>query len=130
MKLTDYIAEFFSNKGVKHVFGLTGGAVVHLFDSVARHPNMEAIFNHHEQAGAFAAEAYAKVTNNIGVAFTTTGPGATNAITGLAAAWLDSVPCVYISGQARISHTTQGKPIRQLGTQQLDIIPVVKSLTG
>jgi len=129
MKLTDYIAEFFSNKGVKHVFGLTGGAVVHLFDSVARHPNMEAIFNHHEQAGAFAAEAYAKVTNNIGVAFTTTGPGATNAITGLAAAWLDSVPCVYISGQARISHTTQGKPIRQLGTQQLDIIPVVKSLT-
>ena len=129
LKVTDYIAEFLYQQGIKHVFGLTGGAVVHLFDSIAKHSDMKPIFNHHEQAGAFAAEAYSKVSNNLGVAFTTTGPGVTNAITVLAAAWLDSVPCIYISGQARLSHTTQGKPIRQFGTQQLEIIPIVKPIT-
>jgi acetolactate synthase-1/2/3 large subunit len=129
MKLTDYVIDFLACYGIDHVFGLTGGAVVHLFNSAARHPRLQPVFTHHEQAGALAAEAYAKVRNGLGAAFTTTGPGVTNAITGLAAAWLDSVPCIYISGQARIAHTTGGKPIRQLGTQQLDIIPLVTPLT-
>lgn len=129
MKLTDYVAAFLQKEGVRHVFGLTGGAVVHLFDSVARTPGLQAVFNHHEQAGAFAAEAYAKVSNGLGAAFFTTGPGGTNALTGLSAAWLDSIPCIYVSGQARIEHCSRGKNIRQLGTQEFDIVSVVSGIT-
>ena len=128
-KLTDYVAEFLAAQGVKCVFGVTGGAVVHLFDSVVRRRGMRVVFTHHEQAAAFAAPAYAKAREGLGAAFVTTGPGGTNAITGLAAAWLDSVPCIYISGQTRRAHTTEGLPIRQLGTQQLDIIALVRPLT-
>ena len=124
MKLTDYVAQFLVDQGVKYVFGLTGGAVVHLFDSVDKNPDITPIFTHHEQAASFAAEAYARVTNNLGAAFVTTGPGGTNALTGLCAAWLDSIPCIYISGQTRFEHTTQDKPIRQLGSQQINIVSV------
>lgn len=129
MKISDYIADFLARQGIKHVFGLTGGAAVHLFDSVYRHPGIQPIFNHHEQASAFAAQAYSRITRNIGAAFVTTGPGGTNAITGVCGAWLDSIPCIYISGQTRLAHTTQNKPIRQFGTQQLNIIALVKPIT-
>lgn len=130
IKLTDYVAEFLADQGVTHVFGLTGGAVVHFFDSLERNPRIEPIFNHHEQASAFAAEAYAKVSGNLGACIVTTGPGGTNALTGLCAAWLDSVPCVYISGQSRKEHTSRGKPFRQLGTQELDIVSIVSHMTN
>lgn len=129
MKLTDYVVDFLAKQGIKYIFGLTGGAVVHLFDSVDHNPKTNPIFNHHEQASALAAEAYSKITNNLGACFVTTGPGGTNAVTGVAAAWLDSIPCIYISGQTRYEHTTNDKPIRQLGSQQLDIIPLVGSIT-
>ncbi len=129
MKLSDYIAGFLAQHGVEHVFGLTGGAVVHLFDSVDRHPEMEPVFTHHEQAAAYAAEAYSRIRNKLGAAFVTTGPGGTNAITGVCAAWLDSIPCIYISGQTRLAHTTRNKPIRQVGSQQLDIVSLVKPIT-
>lgn len=129
MKLTDYVAEFLAKQGVDYVFGVTGGAVVHLFDSVARRGDMQPVFCHHEQAAAFAAQAYARAKEGIGAAFFTTGPGGTNAITGLAGAWLDSVPCFYISGQTRKSHTTVGLPLRQVGAQQIDIVSIVRSLT-
>lgn len=129
MKVTDYVASFLAGQGVTHVFGLTGGAVVHFFDSIERQPGIEAVFMHHEQAAAFAAQAYARIARNLGVCFVTTGPGGTNAITGLAAAWLDSIPCIFISGQARLAHTTRGRKIRQLGTQQLDIVTLVRPLT-
>ncbi len=129
MKLTDYVADFLGKQGVKHVFGLTGGAAVHLFDSVSANREMGAVFLHHEQAAALAAEGYARVTDGLGVAMVTTGPGGTNAVTGLCAAWLDSVPCLYVSGQARLAHTSRGKGIRQLGTQELDIVTLVGPLT-
>ena len=129
MKLTDYVAEFLASQGIKYVFGLTGGAVVHLFDSIDRNPNIKPILTHHEQAAAMAAEGYGRVANNLGAAFVTTGPGGTNAITGVCAAWLDSIPCIYISGQTRIEHTTKDKPIRQLGSQQLHIISLVAPIT-
>ena len=129
MKLTDYVVQRLADAGAAHVFGLTGGAVVHLFDSAQRSGRLQPIFHHHEQAAAFAAQSYARVNEKLGVCFITTGPGVTNALTGLAAAWLDSVPCIFISGQARLSHTTNGKRIRQLGTQQLDVIPLVQSMT-
>lgn len=129
MKLTDYVAQFLAEQGIRYVFGVTGGAVVHLFDSVARRRDMQPIFTHHEQAAAFAAQAYARAKDGVGAAFFTTGPGGTNAITGLAGAWLDSVPCLYISGQTRKSHTTVGLPLRQFGAQQIDIVSIVRSLT-
>ncbi|MFC1767477.1 thiamine pyrophosphate-binding protein [Candidatus Margulisiibacteriota bacterium] len=130
MKLSDFVVDFLAKEGIKHVFGVTGGAVVHLFDSVDRNPEMMPVFNHHEQASALASESYAKITNSFGATFVTTGPGCTNAITGVAAAWLDSIPCIYISGQARLEHTTRDKPIRQLGSQQMDIIPLVEPITN
>lgn len=129
MKLTDYIVNFLEKEGISHIFGLTGGAVVHLFDSVDKNPNITPIFTHHEQAAAFAAEAYARIRNDISAVFVTTGPGGTNAITGVLAAWMDSIPCVYISGQSRIEHTSRGKPIRQLGSQEFDIISLVSHIT-
>lgn len=129
MKLSDYVVDFLANERIRYVFGLTGGAVVHLFDSAARNPRIQPIFNHHEQAAALAAEAYARISNGMGAAFVTVGPGGTNAVTGVAAAWLDSIPCLYISGQSRLAHTTRGKAIRQLGIQQLDIVPLVAPIT-
>lgn len=129
MKLTDYVVRSLAQQGIDTVFGLTGGAVVHLFDSADRNPDIKVVFCHHEQAAAFAAQAYARIRNAPGAAFVTTGPGGTNALTGVAAAWLDSVPCIFISGQARLSHTTRYKKIRQLGIQQMDILNLVAPIT-
>lgn len=129
MKLTDYVVDFLASIGVNHVFGLTGGAVAHLFDSADKNKKVTPVFCHHEQAAAFAAQAYARARKSLGAAFFTTGPGGTNAITGVLGAWLDSVPCIYISGQARIEHTSTGKGIRQLGTQEFDIISLVSHIT-
>jgi acetolactate synthase I/II/III large subunit len=129
VKLSDYVAEFLHRQGVTHVFGLTGGAVVHLLESVAQHPAMEPVFHHHEQAAAFAAEGYARIHRTPGACMVTTGPGGTNALTGVAAAWLDSVPCFYISGQVRLAHTGRGHPVRQVGTQHLDIVALAKPIT-
>ena len=130
MKLSDYVANFLAEQGIKHIFGLTGGGAVHLFDSFARHPNIRPIFTHHEQAVAMAAEAYARVSDSgVGAACVTTGPGGTNAVTGVCGAWFDSIPCIFISGQTRLAHTTQDKPIRQLGTQEFNIVRLVKPIT-
>ena len=89
-KLSDYVMEFVAGTGVKHIFMLTGGGCMHLVDSVGRTDGLEYICPLHEQACAFAAEAYAEMTNSLGVVLVTTGPGGTNTITGLAAAWLES----------------------------------------
>jgi acetolactate synthase-1/2/3 large subunit len=128
MKLSDYVMEFLSGQGVGHVFGVTGGAVVHLFDSAARHPGLAPVFTHHEQAAAFAAVSYARI-RGFGAGIFTTGPGGVNAMTGLLAAWQDSIPCMFISGQSRFEHMSRGKSIRQLGVQEFDILSVVKPVT-
>jgi acetolactate synthase-1/2/3 large subunit len=129
MKLTDYVIDFLVRRNIRHVFGLTGGAVVHLFDSAYKNKNINTIFCHHEQAAALAAVSYARVTNNLGAAMVTTGPGGANAITGVLAAWQDSIPTVFISGQSRIEHVSRGKSLRQLGTQEFDILSIVKPIT-
>ena len=100
-KLSDFVADFVADQGVRHVFLLPGGGSMHLVDSVGRHSRLEFVCNLHEQACAVAADAYGQYTNNLGVAFVTTGPGGTNAITGVAGAWLDSTPCLFLSGQVR-----------------------------
>ncbi len=134
MKLSDYVMQFVASQGVKHVFLVTGGGAMHLNDSLARCKDLEFICNHHEQASAIAAETYAKITNRLGVAMVTTGPGGTNAITGLAGAWLDSTPCLFLSGQVKRAdrmYRADGSHlgVRQRGPQELDIIPVVTPLT-
>ena len=128
-KLSDYVFQFIASKGVKHVFLFPGGGAMHLVDSLGRCKEIEYICNHHEQACAIAAEAYARVTNNLGVALVTTGPGGTNAITGVAGAWLDSTPCLFISGQVKRDDLMGNIGVRQLGSQEIDIISLVKPIT-
>lgn len=126
MKASDFVAQFLKPK-MGHVFGLQGGAVVHLFDSCER-LGPKPVYCHHEQAAAFAASAYARV-RGYGACIVTTGPGATNAITGLLGAWQDSIPCLFISGQTRAEHASYGRPVRQVGTQEAPIVDVVRPLT-
>lgn len=128
-KITDVVVEFLAAKGIRRAFGVPGGATLHLIDSFDRHPDITPIFMHHEQAAAFAAQAYARVSGVPGVCFVTTGPGGTNAITGLLAAWLDSIPSIFISGQARQEHLSRNKGIRQRGVQEYDIVSVVAHMT-
>lgn len=129
MKLSDYVFQFVAEQGVRHVFMFPGGGAMHLIDSLGRCKNIDYICNHHEQACAIAAEAYARVTNNLGAALVTTGPGGTNAITGLAGAWLDSTPCIFISGQVKRSDLMADIGVRQLGSQEIDIVSLVKPIT-
>ncbi len=104
MKLSDYVIQFVIDLGVKHVFLLPGGGAMHLNDSLGgRAGDIESICTLHEQAAAIAAENYAKATGQIGVGLFTTGPGSTNAVTGVAGAWLDSTPCLFLSGQVKRS---------------------------
>jgi acetolactate synthase-1/2/3 large subunit len=128
MKLTDALASVLKANGVNHIFGLQGGAVVHIFDSLERN-GIGVTYTHHEQSAALAAVAYAKVTENLGCAVVTTGPGATNALTGLLAAWQDSIPCLFISGQVRSQHTSYGRKVRQVGTQEVNICDIVRPIS-
>lgn len=129
MKLSDYVIRFIAEQGVKHVFMLPGGGAMHLVDSLGRCKDIEYICNLHEQACAIAAEAYARCTNNLGVVLVTTGPGGTNTITGLAGAWLESTPCLFVSGQVKRSDMKKNLGVRQLGPQELDIVSIVKTIT-
>ena len=129
MKLSDYVFNFLSELGIKHVFGIVGGANAHLADSLAKHKRISWICTKNEQSSAIAAEAYARASGNLGAVLVTSGPGGTNAITGLCCAWMDSIPCIFISGQVPLLVTTDGKTIRQLGVQQINIIDGVAPYT-
>jgi acetolactate synthase-1/2/3 large subunit len=133
-KLSDYVIRFVANQGVKHVFLVVGGGAMHLNDSLSRCQDIEFICNLHEQASAIAAENYSKGTNHLGVALVTTGPGGTNAVTGVAGAWLDSTPCIFISGQVKRADSMfrpDGTPlgVRQVGVQEVDIVSIVRPIT-
>jgi len=134
MKLSDYVFRVVADHGVKHVFLVPGGGAMHLNDSLSRCSGLDFVCNLHEQASAIAAENYSKATNHLGVALVTTGPGSTNAITGLAGAWLDSTPCLFLSGQVKRADrmfTPDGLPlgVRQVGMQEVDIVSIVRPLT-
>ncbi|MGP8247455.1 MAG: thiamine pyrophosphate-binding protein [Bryobacteraceae bacterium] len=128
-KLSDYVVEFVAGTGVKHIFLLTGGGSMHLVDSVGRNPEVEYICCLHEQACSFAAEHYAEFTSGLGVALVTTGPGGTNTVTGVAAAWLESASCLFLSGQAKRGDLIGDSGVRSMGQQEVDIVAVVKPLT-
>ncbi|HEY3444744.1 MAG TPA: thiamine pyrophosphate-binding protein [Myxococcales bacterium] len=129
MKLSDYVFEFVASQGVKHVFLVPGGGAMHLNNSLGSRSDITFVCTAHEQASAIAAEAYARVTNNLGVALVTTGPGGTNAVTGVDAAWLDSTPCLFISGQVKRADLKKDSGLRQLGVQETDIVSIVSSIT-
>lgn len=120
---------YLANLGVRHVFMLPGGGSMHLVDSLGRENRLEYVTCLHEQTVAVAAEAYAQCANGLGVALVTTGPGGTNAITGVAAAWLDSTPCLFLSGQVKRSDLKERSGVRQFGFQELGIVDVVRSIT-
>ena len=129
IKVTDIVADFIASKGITKVFAVSGGAVLHFLDSLSKQPKIQTIFTHHEQSAAFAAQAFARISERPGVCLVTTGPGGSNALTGLLGAWLDSIPCVFISGQARTEHLSAGHNIRQRGVQEFDIVSIVTHIT-
>lgn len=128
-KLSDYVIDFISKLNVKHVFLLPGGGCMHLVDSLGKCGDLQYVCCLHEQAAAIAADAYGQYTNNIGVALVTTGPGGTNAITGVAGSWIDSTPVLIISGQAKRSDMIGTSGVRQIGIQEVDIIKLVTPIT-
>ena len=130
MKLSDYVAQFLAERGVRQVFAITGGASVHLIDSIAKCPGIDFVCPQHEQAGAMAADAYARVTGSFGVAISTSGPGATNMITGICCAYYDSVPVLYITGQVSTFRSKGTTGVRQIGFQETDIVPMCRHITN
>jgi len=131
IKVSDYIVKYLVDYGVRHIFMITGGGAMHLNDSIGREKRVQYICNHHEQACAIAAEGYARISGNMATVCVTTGPGATNTLTGVLGQWLDSIPVLYISGQVRYDTTvpSTGLPLRQLGDQEGNIIAIAKPIT-
>ena len=129
MKLSDYVARFLAEQSIRHVFAMSGGASLHLIHSVADHPQLKFICPHHEQAGAMAADAYSRITGNLGAAIATSGPGATNLITGICCAYYDSVPVLFICGQVATFRMRGETGVRQLGFQETAIVDVVRPIT-
>ena len=120
MKVSDYVIRYIEELGVSKVFCLTGGGAMHLNDSLGKSKQIEPIFNLNEQCSAICADAYSQYTNNIGVAIVTTGPGVTNALTGVVASWIDSIPLLIIAGQVKTADIKEGKCVRQMGMQEVD----------
>jgi len=127
MKLSDYVISIISEY-TKHVFLVSGGGCIHLVDSLSK-SNIELIPTLHEQGASIAAESYSQYTNKIGVALVTTGPGSTNALTGVASAWLDSIPMLLLTGQVQNKDRVGNSGVRQMGFQEIDTIGIYKSIT-
>ena len=131
IKVSKYIADFMVQNGIRHVFTVTGGGAMHLNDAFGHHPNLRCIYNHHEQASSIAAEGYTRLTGKLALTCVTSGPGGTNAITGVLGGWLDSIPMFVISGQVKRETTiwSTDVPLRQLGDQEYNIVDSVSSMT-
>ena len=129
IKLSDYVIKRLEETGVKHMFMLPGGGAMHLNDSLGRSKKIQFVGCLHEQACSIAAEAYARVNNSLGLLMVTTGPGGTNALTGIAGAYIESTPVFVVSGQVKRADMINGQGVRQQGMQELDIIAVVKPIT-
>ena len=129
IKLSEYVVEFLVALNIKHVFVIQGGSVAQLIDSIAKHNNINYITCQHEQACAMAADAYSRTSNTIGVAVATSGPGATNLITGIANAYYDSIPVLYITGNVASFRQSNDMGIRQYGFQETNIVDITKPIT-
>ncbi|EGG92402.1 hypothetical protein HMPREF0491_01357 [Lachnospiraceae oral taxon 107 str. F0167] len=131
IKLSKYIAKRLVELGVSHGFSVTGGGAMHLNNGLGHQEGLTITYNHHEQACAMAAEAYARINNKMAVLCVTTGPGGTNAITGVLGAWLDSIPMFVLSGQVRYDWTARysGVGIRAMGDQEFDICKSIECMS-
>ncbi|BEI38360.1 biosynthetic-type acetolactate synthase large subunit [Polynucleobacter sp. HIN8] len=129
MKLSDYVADFIKNQGTTTTFVLTGGCIVHLIDSIGQHKDLVYIPMMHEQSCAMAADAYARITGKVGVALVTSGPGATNLLTGVCCSYYDSVPVLFITGQVPSSQLKRGSKSRQIGFQETDVVSIFEPVT-
>ena len=132
IRVADFIAGYLDRTGVRAAFLLSGGMMMHLIDAVSRYPRIRYYCSHHEQAAAMAADAYARSTGQLGVCLATSGPGATNVLTGLVGAWQDSSPVLFLTGQSKLAETIQGSGIpglRQFGVFEVDIVPIVQPVT-
>jgi acetolactate synthase-1/2/3 large subunit len=132
MRVADYIAKAVHAAGAQTAFMVSGGMMMHLIDAIARIPGVKYYCNHHEQACAMAADAYARESGRLGLCYATSGPGATNIVTGLAGAWQDSIPVMFLTGQNKVCETIRGTKqfgLRQAGFLEVDIIPIVQSIT-
>ena len=132
VKVSDYLVQRLEEYGVSLVFMISGGGAMHLNDSIGLSKKISYFCNHHEQAAAIGAEAYARISGKMGVVFVTTGPGGTNTVTGVMGQWLDSVPALYISGQVKretLAESYSDIGLRQLGDQEINITDIVKPIT-
>lgn len=128
IKVSDYIIEFLLSKNINKTFGYIGGAVAHIYHSIDKYQEMEIVNCINEQGAGFAAEGYARVTGKVGVAFATSGPGATNLITPIGSCFFDSVPSIFITGQVNTYEYKYDKPVRQIGFQETDIVSIIKPI--
>lgn len=129
IKLSDYVAQFIADQEVKFVFAISGGASLHLIHSIADNPDVEYVCAHHEQSAAMAADGYARSTGKLGVAVSTSGPGATNLITGICCSFYDSVPVLLLTGQVSTFRMTGNTGVRQVGFQETPIVEICQSIT-
>lgn len=131
IKVSDYIADFLVEKGITQVFSVVGGGAMHLNDSFGHHSQMHCLYSHHEQASAMAAEAYARIHNKMALVCVTSGPGAINALNGVAGAYQDSIPMIIVSGQMKSTLTVKhsGLKLRTLGGQEFDIVSTLENVT-
>ena len=129
IKVSDYIAKFLVEKNITTVFELSGGMITHLLDSFYFQESINIVTMHHEQGASFAAEGYARVTNLPGIALATSGPGATNLLTGIGSCFFDSSPAIFITGQVNTHELKGDRGIRQLGFQETDIVSMAKPIT-
>jgi acetolactate synthase-1/2/3 large subunit len=131
VRLSDYIASFIAEQGIKHVFMLTGGGAMHLNDALGRANGLEYICCHHEQALSMAAESYTRLSGQIACVNVTTGPGGINALNGVHGAYTDSIAMLVLSGQAKREtlRANSGVVLRQLGDQEADIVAMAKPIT-
>ncbi len=128
MKLSDYVIDFLVSEGVAHIFEVVGGALAPLLDSVYERKDISTVSVHHEMAAAIAAEGYSRVNGDVGIAMATSGPGATNLITGIGSCFFDSIPCLFITGQVNTYEFKFDRPVRQVGFQETDIVNIVKPI--
>ncbi len=129
MKVSDYVIQFLADLGIRHIFYVSGGGAMHLNDSLGKNQQVEGVCMLHEQGASIAAEAYARIGENYGVCLVTSGPGGTNAVTGVAGAYYDSTPVIFISGQVKRDDLVGDQGIRQFGIQETDILSIVRSVT-
>ena len=129
IKVSDFVVKYLVEKGIHDIFLVSGGGIMYMLDSVGSNPDMTYYCNYHEQACAISAEGYARISGGIGACLVTTGPGGTNALSGVASAWVDSIPIIVLSGQVRSDLIADYTKIRQMGPQEGNVVEMARPVT-